>query len=93
MKGVKNRNCYFKECLAYYDGKNIKKFYGTSYGSLATEIRGNYNKKQWSELWFVFIPKNHEKTLAEMTDEERRNRKDGNTSPFTQLYKWLKSDK
>ena len=89
MKGVTNRNCYFKECLAYYDGNNVKKFYGTSYGSLSTEIKGNYNKKQWSELWFVFIPKNHEKTLAEMTDEERKNRNDGHTSPFVPFYKWL----
>ena len=28
MKDVKNRECYFKECLAYFDGKQLKTFYG-----------------------------------------------------------------
>lgn len=26
MKNVSNRECYFKECLAYYDGKMLKNF-------------------------------------------------------------------
>ena len=28
MQDVQDRTCYFKECLAYYDGSKIKKFYG-----------------------------------------------------------------
>ena len=37
MKNVKDRSCYFKECLAYYDGKDIFYFYGISKGSLSYE--------------------------------------------------------
>ncbi len=89
MKNITDRECYFKECLAFYDGKVLKKFYGYNYGTLATEIRGNDSDKKWSDLWYVFIPKNCDKTMAEMTDEERKNRKDEHTSPFDQFDEWL----
>ena len=99
MKDVTDRNCYFKECLAYYDGENIKYFYGISKGRLSTEIKGNDSAKKWSELWYVFIPDNNNKTLAEMTDEERQNRNDLSTSAIEEFGKWyneikvLKKDK
>ena len=70
MQDVKNRDCFFKECLAYFDGKVLKKFFGLSQGTLATEIRGEENCKKWSDLWYVFIPKNNIKTMAEMSDEK-----------------------
>lgn len=40
-KDMNNRNCYFKESLAYYDGKEIKHFFGYTYGKLTREIKGN----------------------------------------------------
>ncbi len=40
MENIEDRSCYFKECLAYFDGKILKKFYGMSSGSLSKEIRG-----------------------------------------------------
>ena len=91
MKNVTNRKCYFKECLAYYDGRILKKFHGYVYGTLSTEIKGNDSDKKWSNLWYVFIPNNNTKTMAEMTDEERKNRKDGYVNPFIKFCKWYKN--
>ncbi len=89
MKDVKNRECYFKECLAYFDGKQLKTFYGYVRGTLSTEIRGNDTNKKWSDLWYVFIPQNNTLTMAEMTDEQRANRKDGYVNPFLQFSEWF----
>ena len=74
MENVENRNCCFKECIAYYDGKNMLYFYGNHEGTLTTSIRGNDSDKKWSDLWYIFMPYGYDKTLAEMTDEERNNR-------------------
>lgn len=93
MKDVSNRKCYFKECLAYYDGKEIKCFYGYAYGRLSYEIRGNKSKKSWSDLWMVFIPKNYDITMGEMTDEEIYNRKDGHTCSLDEFAKWWNKNK
>lgn len=74
MKDIDNRNCAFKECLAYFDGENILYFNGIHKGTLSTEIRGIDTDKKWSDLWYIFIPYGYSKTLAEMTEEERNNR-------------------
>lgn len=63
-------------------------FYGTSEGTLSKEKRGNQIKKAKSNLWYVFIPNNYEKTLAEMTDEERINRQDKHTSATQEFLEW-----
>lgn len=89
MKGVKDRSCYFKECLSYYDGKEIKCFYGYTYGSLSEQILGDDTDKKWSDLWYVFIPKGYNKTLAQMTDEERNNRKGDHTVALKEFAKWF----
>lgn len=95
MEGKVNRTCYFKECLAYYDGKEIKYFFGISPGSLATEIRGNDAEQKWSDLWFIFIPQAFNKTLAEMNEEERyeRRKNDGSSSALEEFAKWYKCEK
>ena len=90
MKDVKERDCYFKECLAYYDGINLKVFFGYVWGTLSTEIRGLNRSQKWSDLWYVFIPKNNTKTLAEMNDEERANRNDDSINPFVDFCNWFK---
>lgn len=88
MKDVEDRTCYFKECLSYYDGKKIRQFFGYSYGEISKEILGDDTSKKWSELWYVFIPKNCTKTMAQMTDEERRTRQDGHTTALEEFAKW-----
>ncbi len=90
MKQTKNRNCYFFDCLTFFNGKDYFQFFGISKGKLSHEIRGKQNKKAKSNLWFVFIPINCSKTLAEMSDEERNNRPDNRTSAIDEFINWYK---
>lgn len=91
MKDVTNRECYFRECLAFYDGTNVNLFYGQTDGTIAHQKRGIIQPGQWSDLWLIFIPEYSQKTLAEMTSEERTNRPCRHLSPFHQFAEWYKS--
>lgn len=90
MKNVTNRECYFLDCLTFYDGKEYFQFFGVSKGTLSYEKRGDFIKKAKSNLWYVFIPNNCDKTLAEMTDYERLNRNDNRTSATNEFISWYK---
>lgn len=92
MSKVEDRYCYFLDCLTYYDGENFISFYGKSEGNLSIEVRGDKIKKAMSNLWFVFIPNNCNKTLAEMSDYERNNRNDGRTDATVDFVNWLKKE-
>lgn len=92
MQNVKNRSCHFVDCLTFYDGVSFYTFYGVSKGKLAFELRGNQTKKAKSNLWYVFIPNNYEKTLAEMSDEERKIRNDNRTSATKLFADWYKNE-
>lgn len=91
MKNKTNRACKFIDCLTFYDGKEFYTFYGVSSGTLAFSKRGNSIEKAKSNLWYIFIPDNCNKTLAEMSDEERKNRNDGHTSASEIFAEWYKS--
>lgn len=93
MKDVEDRSCYFMECLTFYDGNEFYQFYGFSRGTLAVEMRGHKEKRALSRLWYVFIPNNCSKTLAEMNDEERINRPDGRTSATLEFIEWYKENR
>ena len=41
MEDKQDRNCYFGECLSYYDGKELHQFMGKHEGSISTQILGN----------------------------------------------------
>ena len=90
MSNVDNRECFFKECLAYYDGVNLKFFTEKIKGVLSYEKRGIDTKDKGSALWYVFIPDGYDITLAEMTDEERKNRSDNLNSTVKSFAKWYK---
>lgn len=90
MINVSDRYCYFLDCLTYYDGNEFIQFYGKSEGNLSYEPRGNKLKKAKSNLWYIFVPKNCTKTLAEMTDEERLNREDNRTDATIDFINWIK---
>ncbi len=92
MENKENRTCKFDECLAYFDGKEIRYFYGNSTGNLAYEKQGMDRNEKWSDLWYVFKPKGFDKTLAEMSAEERENRRfiDGSYSALENFAKWYK---
>ena len=74
MEEKENRNCKFTECLSYYDGKELKQFMGEHLGTLSKKILGNDTDKKWSDLWYIYKPYGYNKTLAQMTEEERENR-------------------
>lgn len=91
MENVEDRRAYFLDCVTFYDGNEFYTFYGKSEGTISYEKRGNHMQKAKSNLWYVFIPNNHDKTLAEMTDEERENRHDGHTSAYEEFIEWYKN--
>ena len=91
MKGEANRSCKFVDCLTFYDGKEFYTFHGISSGTLAFSKRGNVEKKALSNLWCVFVPNHCDKTLAEMSEEERKTRKDGHTSATELFIHWYKN--
>ncbi len=70
----KERSCYFKQCLCYFDGGLLAPepvfFESSIKGSLALEPRGTMKNHFWSELALVFQPAGFSKTEAEMSDEE-----------------------
>ena len=81
LKDVRDRSCQFLDCLTFYDGTEFYCFYGK-----------DENKAMRSALWYVFQPKDSIKTLAEMTDVERINRKDGHISAKEQFIEWYKKN-
>lgn len=91
MKDVKNRRCWFMDCLTFYDGEEFYSFTGSSEGRLAYEKRGNNMEKAKSNLWYVFIPENQDKTLAEMTDYEIHHRNDNHVSAADLFVDWYKN--
>ena len=90
LKDVEDRRCQFLDCLTFYDGEEFYCFYGRDEGNITYEKRGTENKVMRSDLWYVFEPIGSNKTLAEMTDEERIKRKDGHVSAKEQFIEWYK---
>ena len=45
------------------------------HGNLSETIKGLNREEKWSDLWYIYKPYGYDKTLAQMTDEERENRK------------------
>lgn len=92
LKDTSERSCEFVDCLTYFDGSEIHTFFGRDEGVISYEMRGRENKAMRSPLWYVFIPNNCTKTLAEMTDEERLKRRDGHISAKEQFLIWYKDN-
>lgn len=94
MDGIENRKCAFKECLAYFDGKEIKYFYGLHEGTIALEKAGINREEKWSDLWYIFKPKNFDITLAEMNavEREERRKKDDSYSAIDLFAKWYEGE-
>lgn len=90
MKNVEIRTCKFVDCLTFYDGENFYTFFGINEGTLSKTIKGSELKEAQSKLWEVFIPKNCNKTLAEMSPEERLTRQDDRTSATELFASWYK---
>lgn len=94
MENKSNRTCAFNECLAYHDGKEIHYFYGKHPGNLSNKIQGQDRKEKWSDLWYIFKPKGFDKTLAEMNEQERDDRRsiDGSYSAMEKFAEWYQEN-
>lgn len=88
MKDVSNRNCKFVDCLTYYDGDKHYQFISESPGKLAYSKSGVLPKDAYSRLWEVFVPEGSGKTLAAMTDEERRIRDHKKIGTVDKFFQW-----
>jgi len=60
------------------------------HGNLSNTIKGLDREEKWSDLWYIFKPKGFDKTLAEMDEQERENRReiDGSYSAMENFAKW-----
>ena len=93
MENKQNRNCRFTECLSYYDGSKLHQFMGKHEGFLSKRALGNETDKKWSDLWYIFKPFGYDKTLAEMSEEERKNRiKYKDIDAMREFAKWYKNE-
>ena len=92
MKDESNRSCMFKECLASYDGSEVKYFYSTSEGRLSKEPLGIDNPEKWSDLWYIFIPNYSPsgRTLAQYSIEETIERRKKLNPSMKQFADWYK---
>ena len=91
MENKNNRACAFNECLAYHDGKNIHYFFGKHPGNLSNKIQGEDRKEKWSDLWYIFKPQGFDKTLAEMSTEDRK-KTDGSYSAMEKFAEWYQEN-
>ena len=90
MEGEGNRRCRFTECLSYYDGNEVYQFMGRHEGILADKKLGNDTDEKWSDLWYIFKPYGYQKTLAEMSKDERDNRQRyESVSAMSEFAKWF----
>jgi XTP/dITP diphosphohydrolase len=72
MEDKTNRNCEFRECLAYLD-TNLKEPDYLMFkipGTVAHSPRGEKKPYVWSELSHLFIPASEHRTLCEMSEAE-----------------------
>lgn len=66
---------------------------GRHEGNLSNEILGNDTDKKWSDLWYIYKLYGYDKTLAQMTDEERENRiKYESIDSMEEFAKWYCSN-
>ena len=92
---IEDRSCSFQDALAYMDGglREPKIFLRDIYGHLGHKIAGEKKDDEKSALWRLFIPRGHEKTLAEMSDEEllEHRKEPFNEQFYHELATWLTS--
>ena len=63
-----------------------------THGNLSKKVQGLDRKDKWSDLWYIFKPYGYDKTLAEMTDDERKNRtKYESVDAMSEFAKWYKN--
>ncbi len=69
IDGYADRSATACVLFGFYDGTSVEFFEGSVKGSVATSPRGSNGFGGWDP---TFIPDGHEKTWAEMSDEEQK---------------------
>ena len=91
MEGVRNRECYIKQCLYYYDGIGDGRFFFEKCeGKLSKRKRGSIDEYGWIAIGDIFIPKGKKYVISKMSDRERADflcERD-NDSVFRQFKDW-----
>lgn len=60
---------------------------------MSKEALGNNTEKKWSDLWYIFKPFGYDKTLAQMSEEERKSRvKYEDIDAMREFAKWYKKE-
>ena len=63
-------------------------------GFLSEKVLGKDTSDKWSELWYIYIPYGYDKTLAQMTEEERENRiRNKSVSSMEKFAKWYEENR
>ena len=86
MNHTNNRNCYFINCLTYYDGNDLEQFYCPNFGTLVE------SSSDLDNLFDVFIPVTSDKPVSKLSDEEKQRIYDSRISVINQFIKWYKKD-
>jgi len=79
-----NRSAYAETCIAFYDGKRVRTFIGRISGSVSMNPKGGRNFG-WD---YIFIPKGHTRTFAEMSMKEK-NGISMRRRAFAKLHRFL----
>jgi XTP/dITP diphosphohydrolase len=88
MRGIKERNAYFKEAFAYCEyGKEPVVFTAITKGKLATRKSGKYGLR----IDPIFIPEGYTKTMAHYDDDKRFST--WNTKVFDEIAEYIKGKK
>ena len=60
---------------------------------MSKEALGNNTEKKWSDLWYMFKPFGYDKTLAQMSEEERKSRvKYEDIDAMREFARWYKKE-
>ena len=95
MKDKENRNCCFQSVATFIDSNgNPHVFKGVlEKGRISDNIDDIEREEAWSDLWRIFIPSGYDKTLSQLSLEERENRsieREGE-SAFSKFTEWIAS--
>ncbi len=92
MVGVTDRYCYFKQCIVFYDGESYKVFQTETKGTLSEQIVNSPNENSWGELWSVFIPEGHSKTLSLFSKKDLDALNSSKPNILEHFSNWIKTE-
>lgn len=87
------RDCYFEDALACAVSASEEPaiFVRQVHGRLAAAVAGGHHPEAKSELWRLFMPDGHGKTLAEMTAEELEQHRSTVRDTYRDFAAWFTS--